>query len=237
MSQASLKNWSDGNPMKDRKYRHIHLLLWLLGSTLLFGCSSPNPYVRVQRGPGGYLQVDGPLRGPFKTLEELAENSCALLTSQPGAMNGPYGFEYCSLYYYSPEEKGFMYSFLSDLSTTLPDGTKTCTVPRRLNDPSHTDAIILGSAHNHPHNPKVSNRDVSTDARLRPDRIADSTGKVWTRSTMIFYRQKSGPCRTYLFNYSTLTISVLIDGKWDDIATVINDQGHIRLLDGKDWLH
>jgi hypothetical protein len=70
--------------------------LWLLSE--LWGCSAPNPNVRVRRLENKLLEVDGPLAGPFKTLEELAQNACELMTSQPGACSGRYGFEYCPLH-------------------------------------------------------------------------------------------------------------------------------------------
>jgi hypothetical protein len=70
------------------------------------------PDVRVRRQPDGRIQVDGPLAGPFDTLEQLAELACDIMTRQPGATNRPYGFEYCALYYHSREASG-----MSDLST------------------------------------------------------------------------------------------------------------------------
>jgi hypothetical protein len=72
-------------------------VLWMLSAVL--GCTAPNPNVRVRRLPDGRLEVDGPLAGPFPTLEELAQNACELMTSQPGASSGAYGFEYCALHY------------------------------------------------------------------------------------------------------------------------------------------
>jgi hypothetical protein len=69
---------------------------WLIVLSLLvgaIGCTSTNPDVRVRRLPDGHIQVDGPLAGPFDTLEQLAERACDIMTRQPGAANGPYGFE------------------------------------------------------------------------------------------------------------------------------------------------
>ncbi len=151
-------------------------------------------------------------------------------------MNGAYGYEYCALYYYSPRDDAFFLSYLSDMGNSLPDGTKTCTLPRSLNDPSRKDVIILGSAHNHPHNRRFSENDLSTRVRWMPTRIADSSGRVWNRSTMMFYREKSGACNAYLFDNKTLVVSALRDGKWVDIGTVSSDQGYIQMLDGMDWL-
>jgi hypothetical protein len=216
------------------------LLRWIVSGLLVIhsgvGCSAQNLNVRVGRNSEGRLQVAGPLAGPFQDLETLARNACELLTRQPGADNGAYGFEYCGLYYHSPADSAFFLSYLSDLSSSLPDGSKTCTVPRLLDDPGHPDAIVLGSVHNHPHNRRFSENDLSAKARWRPTRIADKNGRVWSRNTMMFHREKSGACSVYLFNNHTLTVAALRDNKWVDIGVVSGDQGYIQLLDGMDWL-
>ncbi|HYO56285.1 hypothetical protein [Archangium sp.] len=209
----------------------------LLSSVLVLGCSGANPHVRVHRAPEGYLQVDGPLAGPYETLESLSESACEILTSEPGAMNGKYGFEYCALYYYSSQKNAFFLSYLSDFSQNFPNGTKRCTVPRSLSDPIHKDALVLGDAHNHPHNPALSEPDVQADKRWKPSRIADSSGRVWDRSTLMFFRDKySGRCNVVFFNNRTLVISALRNRKWIEIGKVVNDQGHIQIHDGMDWL-
>lgn len=59
-------------------------------------------------------EVEGPMLGPFKTEEEMAEAACDRMTSQPGASNGAYGFEYCALHYYVEEDDAFFLSYLSD---------------------------------------------------------------------------------------------------------------------------
>jgi hypothetical protein len=61
--------------------------LWiiLLGLGGPWGCSPPNPWVKVVVLDDGRLQVDGPSAGPFDTKEVLAENACKLMTLQPGA--------------------------------------------------------------------------------------------------------------------------------------------------------
>jgi len=210
--------------------------MWLVSTALLLACSATNPHVRVRRTPEGYLQVEGPLAGPFGTLEALAQNACDIVLSQPGAMNGPYGFEYCALYYYSAKDQAFFLSYLSDLSSNYPDGTKSCTLPRSLSDASHPDAIILGGSHNHPHNRRFSAHDLSSRVRWRPTRIADSTGKVWERSTMLFYRENSGTCSSYLFNNQTLAVSALREGQWVEIGSVYNDRGDIQLREGMGWV-
>jgi hypothetical protein len=72
-------------------------VLCAIGSVL--ACSSLNPNLRATRMPDGSIEVKGPLAGPFPTLEALAMNACEIMTSQPGASNGIYGFEYCALNY------------------------------------------------------------------------------------------------------------------------------------------
>ncbi len=119
------------------------LLTGWLGST--WGCSSPNPNVRVLRLPDGRLQVEGPLAGPFKTQAELAESACALMTRQPGASSGTVGIEYCALHYYTPEDGTFHLSYLSDVGGNAQSGSKYCELPRALLDPRHKDIVILAA--------------------------------------------------------------------------------------------
>lgn len=141
----------------------------------LWSCSAPNPNVRVERMPNGLLRVKGPLAGPFKTTEELAAHACELMTAQPGAANGAYGFEYCALHYYSHAARGFFLSYLSDIGGNGAGGRKYCEVPRALDDESHQDAIILGAAHSHPNTRKFLSEDTSELRHWRP------TGS-WTRT-------------------------------------------------------
>jgi hypothetical protein len=209
--------------------------LWVLCAML--GCGTPNPNVRVRRLPDKRLEVDGPLAGPFKTMEELAENACELMTSQPGASSGLYGFEYCALYYYSPAEKAFFLSYLSDISRTLPDGTKTCSVPSALKDPIHLAVIILGYGHNHTASRNFSRRDLSARSLWKPTRIAEKEGnKIWDRKTLVFFKEKDGTCSTYLYNNTTQIVSALRGGTWVDIGRVYNDQGDIQMFEGMGWL-
>lgn len=211
------------------------LLLPLLGSAL--GCASNNPDVRVRRLPNGRLQVDGPLAGPFNTLEELAEKSCDIMTRQPGASNGPYGFEYCALYYHSREENAYFLSYLSDIRGSWDPVIKSCTLPNSLNDPTHSNTILLGGAHTHPNNREFSARDLSAAAHWKPVRFFDTgTGKVWDRQLMVFFREKTGECRAYSYNNSTHIVSALRKNTWVPIGEVYNELGYIRLYEGKDWL-
>jgi hypothetical protein len=203
----------------------------------LWGCSAPNPNVRVRRTENGLLEVDGPLAGPFKTLEELAASACELMTSQPGASNGRYGFEYCGLYYHSTKEQGFFLSYLSDISRQLPDGTVTCDVPRALNDPAHPDTIILGYDHNHPASRNFSRRDLSDRSLWRPTRFAEKESKrIWDRKTMVFHKETSGSCSAYLYNNTTRIVSALREGDWIDIGRVYNEKGDIQMFEGMDWV-
>jgi hypothetical protein len=214
--------------------KNITLCTVLLG--ISSNCSSFNPDVHVRRMPDNHLQVQGPLAGPYKTLEQLALNACEIMTRQPGSTNGLHGFEYCALYYHSAAQDEYFLSYLSDIGRNYPDGTKSCELPRYLDDPKHQDAVILGPSHNHPHNRRFSRKDLSKSARQHPTRIFDkSTGKIWHRSTLLFYKQEGSDCEAYLFNNVTLSVSALRNGEWEDIGIVYNDDGDIRMMEGKDW--
>ncbi|HYO59066.1 hypothetical protein [Archangium sp.] len=185
----------------------------------------------------GLLQVDGPLAGPFKKLEELATNACGLMTSEPGASNGVYGSEYCALYYYSPPDQAFFLSYLSNIKSSLDSETKTCELPRAVNDPSHTDAIVVGGAHTHPHNREFSRRDLSIAAHWSPSRFIDkNTGQVLNRNLLMFFRERTGECRAYAYDNFTRIVSALRDGELIPIGQVKNDSGDLRMFEGKDWL-
>jgi hypothetical protein len=211
------------------------VLLSLLGS--IPGCANTNPDVRVRRLPDGRIQVDGPLAGPFSTLEQLAEQACDIMTRQPGASNGPYGFEYCALYYHAREENAYYLSYLSDIRGKLDPVEKTCSLPNSLNDPNHVDAILLGGTHSHSNNRQFSPRDLSAAAHWRPVRFFDtSTGRVWDRHLLMFFREKTGECSAYSYNNSTRIVSALRKGTWVPIGEVYDDMGYIRLYEGKNWL-
>ena len=217
---------------------HRALLLCLLGGA--WGCAG-NPHVSVRRLDNNLLQVDGPLAGPFERVEDLAAKACELMTNEPGASNGKYGFEYCALYYYSQDGKGFFLSYLSDIRSNLDPTTKSCEIPRELNDPSREDAIILGGIHTHPHNRKFSRGDLSAAAIWQPTRIATRGGtQVFDRTLLMFIKdqavQGSGTCRAYSYNNYTRTVSALRDGQWVRIGQVYNDAGDLKMFEGKDWL-
>jgi hypothetical protein len=210
-------------------------VLWLLGGSL--GCASPNPNVRVRRLPDKRLEVDGPLAGPFKTLEDLAQNACELITSQPGAANGANGFEYCALYYHSSSDGGFFLSYLSNVGRNMAGGKKSCEVPRALHDPAHPDAVLLGGGHNHTENREFSRRDTSIWAHWLPTRFVDpSTKQIWDRRLMVFFREKTGACSVYLYNNATRVVSALRAGEWVPIGQAYNDVGDVRMFEGKDWV-
>lgn len=213
---------------------------WLLLSSLLLctpGCTSTNPDVRVRRTSDGHIEVDGPMAGPFPSLEQLAETACDRMTHEPGASNGPYGFEYCALYYFAPEENAYYLSYLSDIRGQLDPLVKTCSLPNRLQDPTHLNAIILGGAHTHPNNREPSPRDLSSAAHWKPVRFFDSsTGRVWDRQLLVFFREKTGECRAYSYNNSTRVVSALRDKKWVPIGEVYDDMGYIRMYEGQDWV-
>jgi hypothetical protein len=216
----------------------LQTLVWLVPglSCFTWGCAS-NPHVRVRRLENGLLQVDGPLAGPFSKPEDLAESACELMTREPGASNGLHGSEYCALHYYSPEHDAFYLSYLSDIKPSLATETKSCELPRTLNDPARKDALILGGVHTHPHNRKFSRRDLSVAARWAPTRFVEKrTGKVFDRSLWMFFRERTGECRADLYNHFTHTVSALRNGEMVPIGKVGNDAGDIQMLAGKDWL-
>lgn len=218
--------------MSRRSFRWVLLCMVGIG-----GCSVPNPNVRARRTQDGRIQVPGPLAGPFKTTEELAAGACEILTRQPGASNGSYGFEYCALHYFSGKENAFFLSYLSDIGGSKDGGKKYCRIPLLLDDPSHEDAIILGGAHSHPNNRRFSREDLNVDNQWRPTRVFDkATQKVFDRELLLLYRERTGECRAYAFNNTTLVVSALREGKWVPIGKVYNDNGDIRLFDGQDWL-
>ncbi|MGZ3458101.1 MAG: hypothetical protein ACXU86_06290 [Archangium sp.] len=211
------------------------VLLWLVGGT--WGCLAPNPNVRVRRTEDGRLQVRGPLAGPFKTTEELAANACEIMTRQPGASNGAYGFEYCALHYYSEAEDAFFLSYLSDIGGTKAGGKKFCEMPRTVDDPEHRDVLILGGAHSYPNNRRFSNGDLSVESQWRPTRLFDKrTARFFDRELLLLYREKTGECRAYGYNTTTRVFSALRGGRWVPIGQVYNDEGDIRMFEGQDGL-
>jgi hypothetical protein len=209
-------------------------LLCLLGGT--WSCTT-NPNVRVRRLDNGLLQVDGPLAGPFPTLEALATNACELMTNQPGASNGIHGFEYCALYYHSQKSGGYFLSYLSDIKGRQDSAEKSCSLPNALSDPNHDDALILGGVHTHPHNRRLSPKDMSVWTHWKPTRLAEKgSGQVFDRMLLMFFREKTGICRIYSYNNFSRIISALRDDKWVPIGKAYNDSGDIEIFEGKDWL-
>jgi hypothetical protein len=208
------------------------LLLCLLG-----GCASTNPNVRVRRLENGQLQVEGPMAGPYQTMEALAASGCELMTGQPGASNGLHGSEYCALYYYSREDRAFFLSYLSDIKSRPDSAQKSCTLPTSIDDPLHPNSILLGGAHTHPHNRRFSPQDMSVAAHWRPTRLFDrQSERVWDRQLLLFFREKTGECRVYSYNNSTRIISALRGGEWVEIGRAYNADGDIEMREGKDWL-
>lgn len=209
-------------------------LCWavLLG---LLGCSTPNPNVHVRRLPHGPLQVDGPLLGPFKTVEELATNACTFMTSQPGATAaGPLSIEYCALYYYSVEDEAYFLSYLSTINGDMPSGVKACTVPKELNERNHRTAIILGPAHTHSSARQLSRADMGAglapgETPVGPSKVFnEATGRVWERELLMFEQEGKDPCRAYSYNYGTRAVSALRDGAWVPIGEAKGGSGSFK---------
>ena len=212
----------------------VLLLLSLFGST--WGCST-NLNVRVRRLDNGLLQVDGPMAGPFPTLEALATNACEFMTSQPGASNGKYGSEYCALYYHSRDGGGYFLSYLSDIKGRPDSVEKSCSLPSSLSDPNHEDALVLGGAHTHPHNRRFSPKDTSVWAHWIPTRFVEKkSGQVFDRKLLMFFRERTGECRAYSYNNFSRIISALRDGEWVPIGKAYTDNGDVEMFEGKDWL-
>jgi hypothetical protein len=198
------------------------------------GCGT-NPNLRAHRRDDGRLEVEGALAGPFKTREELATKACDIITSQGGATGGNDGSEYCALHYYSPSENAYYLSYLSDIKERLDTRTKSCSLPLLLNDPQHLDALIIGGDHGHPHNRQFSPKDLRIS--WHPTHAVDkASGKVFQRELWLFFREKSGECRTYSFNLVTRVISALRDEQWEPIGQSSDDHGNIQMFEGKDWL-
>lgn len=234
LSQGTQHGAADMKTGATGRRRALWAVLGLLGG--LEGCAS-NPHVKVQRMDNGLLRVEGPLAGPFAKLEALAANACELMTHEPGASNGVYGSEYCALYYYSPGEKAYFLSYLSDIKSSLNSETKSCELPRTVEDPQHPDGIVLGGVHTHPHNRRLSRRDLGITAIWNPTRFTDqSTGQVFDRNLLMFFREKTGECRAYTYNNFSRLVSALREGVWVPIAQVTNDSGDLEMFAGKDWL-
>ncbi|XXF78954.1 hypothetical protein P2318_04135 [Myxococcaceae bacterium GXIMD 01537] len=211
---------------------------WLLPwACLAHACSTPNPNVRVRELPNGRLQVEGPLAGPFKTLEHLAADACTLVTSQPGAAFDRYGVEYCALYYYSGAEDAYFLSYLSDVNGSLPDGKKYCKLPSSLEDRTRANAVIIGGGHSHPNNRRFSRGDLGIHARWPVTHMVDATtGRVFQRGLMVFHKEKTVDCSTFLYNSVTRVVSALREGRWVPIGKVYNDAGSIEMFEGQDWV-
>lgn len=213
----------------------IHARVLLLALTLGAGACGSNPNVRVRRLENGRLQVDGPLAGPFKTTEALAEAGCELMTAQGGASGGPLGSEYCALNYYAPDEDAFYLSYLSDFRDRQDTREmKTCSMPQVLNDPARVNALITGGDHTHPHNARFSPGDLS--GKWNPARVVtEKTGRVFQRELFVFHRRGDGACSVYGFNYATRVVSALRGGQWVQIGHVYDDNGNIRMFEGMGW--
>ncbi|MFL5349415.1 MAG: hypothetical protein ACJ8AT_31835 [Hyalangium sp.] len=62
------------------------------------------------------------------------------------------------------------------------------------------------------------------------------TGRVFQRELFLFYRERSGECRAYSYNYATRIVAALREGKWNPIGQVSTDSGDFQMFEGKDWL-
>lgn len=119
----------------------------------------------------------------------------------------------------------------------LSGGRKYCEIPTVLDDPEHKDAIILGGVHTHPHNREFSSKDMSTGAHWHPTRFYNArTQRILERQLMMFFRERTGECRAYLYNNATRIVSALREGKWLPIGKASDEEGNIQLFEGQDWL-
>lgn len=53
---------------------------------------------------------------------------------------------------------------------------------------------------------------------------------------MLFYRERTGECRAYMFNTATRTVSALRERQWVPIGEVYTRDGDIRMFAGQDWI-
>jgi hypothetical protein len=53
---------------------------------------------------------------------------------------------------------------------------------------------------------------------------------------MLFYREKTGECRAYLYNQTTRIVYALRNDQWVAIGKAYNDIGDIQMFEGQDWL-
>ncbi|MFY2558984.1 hypothetical protein ACN469_15245 [Corallococcus terminator] len=186
--------------------------------------------------------MQGPAAGPFETKEELAQNACELVTAQPGAATGRLGVEYCVLWYYARDARQYFISYLSDVGGNRASGKKYCEVPRAL-DASHPGGVfLLGPGHGHPHNRQFSAEDLGAGREpgwspLGPSRFHDKgTGRTWDRELLVFFKEWSGTCTTYSYNYATRVVSALREGVWVPIGRVEGNWGDLKMFEGQDWL-
>ncbi|CAM4144075.1 hypothetical protein [Corallococcus exiguus] len=217
---------------------------WML-LLLALGCSAPHPNVRVRQLANGMYEVEGPLAGPFKTREELAQVACERMIQMPGAstLHGRQGKEYCALWYYSPQEQAYFLSYFSDLGGDGAGGRKYCKVPLALRDANTRDPVILGPAHPHPHNWEFSREDMG--ANHEPDwspwgsaRFVDRSGRIWEHELRLFYGPRNGGCLAYDYNYSSRVVSALRSGRWIPIGKASGTAGDFSfdLFEGQSWL-
>jgi len=215
----------------------LRTLMLFPGVAWAVACSSPNPNVQAHRLPSGGLAVKGPLAGPFETEQELAQNACELMTRQPGASAGMHGSEYCALGYYSSQGQGYFLSYLSELKARLDTGRKSCLIPTVLEDEAHGDAVVFWAPHTHPHNREFSRVDLQVHIRWLPTRVAErGTGRVFARSILLLYREKTGECRVYRYELPSKGVFALRDGAWVPIGHVYDDEGNVEMFDGMGWL-
>jgi hypothetical protein len=66
--------------------------------------------------------------------------------------------------------------------------------------------------------------------------VDKETGRVLHRELLMFYRERTGECRSYSYNNATRIISALRAGKRVPIGQAYNDAGDIQMFEGQDWL-
>jgi hypothetical protein len=112
---------------------------------------------------------------------------------------------------------------------------KTCEMPSALRDLKRVNAIILGGGHNHPHNRAFSSADLRTT--WNPSRAVDKlSGASFHRVLYLFFRERTGVCSAYRYDYASRIISALRERQWVPIGRTSDDDGNVRMLDGADWL-
>ena len=88
--------------------------------------------------------------------------------------------------------------------------------------------MLLGGDHTHPYPQGFSKTDVSNKAHGARDLFIDPvTHQVRGRELMLFFREKTGECRSFSYDNTTHVIAALHDGQWVPVGQA-DDEGNIQ---------